>query len=62
MDERYFTLRQGLSHTLIKLTQVSEYTYKCHKCDGELKQNQSNPFFWSCVSCESEYMGPVMER
>lgn len=60
--ERHFTLRQGLSHTLLKLTKASENTYKCCKCDGAVKQNQPNPFYWSCDSCEAEYMGPVMEK
>lgn len=60
--ERHFTLRQGLSQILIKLTQMSDDMYKCYKCNGDVKQDQLNPFFWSCVSCKAEYMGPVREK
>lgn len=62
IHERHFTLRQGLSHTLVKLTQVSENLYMCHKCYGEVKQDQPNPFYWSCDACKAEYMGPVLEK
>ncbi|WP_339294357.1 hypothetical protein MKY82_22130 [Paenibacillus sp. FSL W7-1279] len=60
--QRHFTLRQGLSQTLLKLTQVSESIFRCHKCDGEVTQNQPNPSCWTCGSCKAEYMGPVLEK
>lgn len=57
-----FLLTSDAKKPLVNLQNPEKATFRCSKCNGELKQLPTNPYSWICSKCDSAYTGPLFDK